>query len=261
MRFLPPAERLYLDFDGVLCDSLEECYRSSWLASSGWQVDASLPPDPPFDASYRSRFDACRPFIRSGEDYLLAHRWASRGEVPRSQGDFDESLKEAGGAQMADWKQSLYEVRDRMLEHHRALWLSWNPLYPGIASALATQADNPAVWVLSTKKAEFITEILAHHRVEWPVARTLYTGPRGKLAIIEELSGTAGSVLIDDQADHLDFAHGSCRCFLALWGYVAPEAVRRAGETLSLDDALATISGFPRPHLSPNGSGAKARRR
>ncbi len=247
MRFPPPAELLYLDFDGVLCDSLEECFRSSWLAASGVAVGPAVPPAPPSDPEYRSRFTACRPFIRSGEDYLMAHQWAARGAVPGSQSEFDASLAEAGPVQLADWKRRLYEVRDRMLEHHRTLWLSWNPLYDGMGAALKTQTANPAVWILSTKKAEFIVEILAHHGVSWPLERTIYTGSQKKLDIIGEQAKGRASELIDDQVDHLDFGHPSCRCFLALWGYVAPGASGPAGATLQLPEAAAKVSAFPLP--------------
>jgi len=246
MCIRPQPELLFLDFDGVLCDSLEECYRSSWLAASGYSVSSLPPPELPFDQAYRARFDACRPFIRSGEDYIVVHRWAAQGRVPRSQEEFDLSLADAGTGQLAEWKKRLYEVRDQLLIHHRDLWLSWNPLYPGIAKALGRQADNPSVWILSTKKAEFIVEILAHHGVVWPLERTLYTGSRRKLEIIEEQTPTTATMLIDDQIDHLDFDHGWCRCFLALWGYLAPTARERAGATLTLVEAVDLISGFPR---------------
>jgi hypothetical protein len=235
-----------MDFDGVLCDSLEECFRSSWMAATGLPVGPSVPPEPPFDAAYRARFDACRPFIRSGEDYLVVHEWAASGKVPGNQGEFDASLLAKGPGVLADFKARIYAVREQMLEHHRDLWLSWNPLYPGIDRVLAAQADNPGVWILSTKKAEFIGEILRYHGVPWPLDRTVYTGPRKKLDLIADLAGSETSWLIDDQIDHLDFDHPTCRCFLALWGYVSPGAGDRAPAALTLTQALERISSFPR---------------
>jgi phosphoglycolate phosphatase-like HAD superfamily hydrolase len=241
---LSPAV-LFLDFDGVICDSLEECFRSSWLTGAGIPVSAALPPDPPFDAAYRARFDACRPFIRSGEDYLVVHEWAARGQVPANQAAFDATLAQKGPQELAHLKQRLYAVRDALLEKHHTRWLGWNPLYPGMAGALAAQASNPDVWILSTKKAEFIVEILNHHGVNWPLGRTIYTGTRRKLDIIAERVGSRPSALIDDQVDHLDFAHPSCRCALALWGYVAPGAAENAPDSLTLDKAVELIASFP----------------
>jgi hypothetical protein len=243
MRLFSPGSLIFLDFDGVLCDSLEECYRSSWLASIGWDGE-EVPPDPPFDAAYRARFDACRPYIRSGEDYLVVHEWAALGIVPSSQAEFDASLDDKGRVVLDGLKTKLYGVRDLLLENHRALWLSWNPLYPGIAEALRSQAANAAVRILSTKKAEFILEIVLSQGVDWPLERTLYTGARTKLDIIDEIAGGEPSVLIDDQVDHLDFEHPTCRCFLALWGYVSENARERAEAALTLDEAVAAISSL-----------------
>jgi len=240
MRLFPAGSLIFLDFDGVLCDSLEECYRSSWLASMGWK--GGTPPEPPFDTAYRERFDSCRPYIRSGEDYLVVHEWCVQGRVPASQAEFDASLQAKGQAELDRLKSILYGVRDRLLENFRALWLSWNPLYPGIAGALRKQAGNPLVRVLSTKKAEFIREILLSQGVDWPLERTLYTGPRTKLDIIAEVAGTARSVLIDDQIDHLDFQHPTCQCYLALWGYVGPGAAARAKASLTLEQTVEAIS-------------------
>lgn len=245
MRSNPRSDILFLDFDGVLCDSLEECFRSSWLAGAGVSVGAGLPPEPPFDRPYRERFNACRPFIRSGEDYLVVHEWTARGAVPGSQAEFDASLAAHGPEAMGRKKDRLYAVRDQLLAYHRKLWLSWNPLYRGIAGALGSQVSNPDVWILSTKKAEFITEILAFHGVAWPPERTIYTGPRKKLDIIGASFPNRRAILIDDQVDHLDFGHPLCRCYLALWGYVAPGAQDRAGASLTLDQAVDRISSFP----------------
>ena len=247
MQSLSQPTFLFLDFDGVICHSLEECYRSSWLASSEVVITEVLPPDPPFGKEYRSRFDACRPFIRSGEDYLVAHEWAARGLVPPDQASFDQSLKEKGTEVLMGLKARLYAVRDRLMALHRELWLSWNPLFEGFASVLIEQADNPEVFILSTKKAEFIAEILGHHQVIWPLERILYTGNRKKLDIIEEVSAsTLTSILIDDQVEHLRFDDPNCQCFLALWGYVAREAVAKAPATLTLAEALDLTKNVPR---------------
>ena len=238
------AQALFLDFDGVLCDSLEECYRSSWLASRDGEF-TEPPADPTFDSAYRRRFDACRPFVRSGEDYLIAHEWAASGRIPDGQSQFDESLKAAGTEALATRKAALYRVRDALLASHRPQWLSWNPLYPGIAEALRGQVNNPWVWILSTKKAEFIVEILAHQGVRWPLERTLYTGTNRKLDMIRDLHTERPSLLIDDQIDHLDFSDRWCRCYLALWGYADPASAALAKATLTLTQACALIKAFP----------------
>lgn len=256
MRLLSAPVALFLDFDGVICNSLEECFRSSWLALAGIPIEEQRPPEPPFDLAYRSRFDSCRPFVRSGEDYLVAHEWASAAKVPAGQADFDGSLNNKGAEKLAELKARLYAVRDTLLVRHRSLWLSWNPLYEGVAAALQSQVKNPGVWILSTKKAEFIVEILGYNGVHWPLERTLYTGTRKKLDIVAELSSAQPSVLIDDQVDHLNFSDSLCHCFLASWGYVSAKTVSEAPQTINLPDAIRLISLFPR---DPRSAGSAER--
>ena len=61
-------------------------------------------------------------------------------------------------------------------------------------------------------------------------------------AIIGGLAAGAPSVLIDDQIDHLDFSHPTCRCYLALWGYLPPGAKERARAALTLEQAVGELS-------------------
>ena len=235
---------LFLDFDGVICDSLEECYQSSRLTEAGVDISAaSLPPDAR-DDGYRGRFRAARPFVRSGEDYVVLHRLLAQGRDPEGQAEFDQALAEVGARELSDIKRRLYLVRDALLEFHRRQWLGWNPLYPGMADALARAAADDHVFIVSTKKASFIAEILAFNHVAWPATRILYSGSERKMAIIEGVAGSDRSMLVDDQVDHLDFSHPSCESRLALWGYVTPGAPAATIQGMSLRDCLGLLERF-----------------
>ncbi len=235
---------LFLDFDGVICDSLEECYQSSLLAEAGVEIGAAPLPRDTRDGGYRDRFRSARPFIRSGEDYVVLQRLLAEGHEPKSQSEFDQALAAVGPEELANMKRRLYLVRDALLEYHRHLWLGWNPLYSGMAGALARAAGNGRVFIVSTKRASFIAEILAFNNVGWPVSRILYSGTERKMAIIERVAGSGRSMLIDDQVDHLDFCHPSCESRLALWGYVSPGASAAAGQLISLPGCLRLLERF-----------------
>ena len=93
---------------------------------------------------------------------------------------------------------------------------------------LAGLAPKQSVYILSTKKAEFIDEILRHSGVSWPSQRTLYTGNRTKREIIEsylQADPESTALFVDDQLDHLLLAvqNPLIRGFLASWGYVKQE--------------------------------------
>ena len=235
---------LFLDFDGVICDSIEECYQSSRLTESGIEIGAASLPEDTRDDGYRDGFRSARPFIRSGEDYVVLHRLLARGREPGSQAEFDRVLAGLGAAELSNIKRRLYLVRDALLEYHRRLWLGWNPLYPGMAEALARVAGNGRVFIISTKRASFIEEILAFNDVGWPVSRILYSGAERKMAIVESVTGSDRSMLIDDQIDHLVFGHPNCESRLALWGYVSPDAAAAAVPGISLPGCLRLLGRF-----------------
>ncbi len=211
---------LFLDFDGVICDSIDECFVSSWLAyhrRPGSRQPSSLA------IGLRRRFAEMRPFIRSGEDYVVIQRLLAEGRVVSTQAEFDAALAAEGG--MGRLKEEFYAARGGLLESDRAYWLSLNRVYPEVRSPLARIADRDDVRVLSTKKSEFIVEILAANGISMPIDRVIYTGSRTKAEIIVAMLSPADrALLVDDQIDHLV----ACRdprveVRLALWGYIRPE--------------------------------------
>ena len=60
---------VFLDFDGVICDSALECLVSSWEAyfrDHGRDAPKAVPVD------LKERFLALRPYVRSGEDSVAS---------------------------------------------------------------------------------------------------------------------------------------------------------------------------------------------
>ena len=213
---------LVLDFDGVICDSIDECFVSSWIAShrlDGTPLPASL------GVELRARFAELRPFIRSGEDYVVIQKLLAANRLVATQAEFDAALAAEGPDGMRRLKEVFYQARGDLLASDRPYWLALNRVYPHVRRTLAGLASRPDVVVLSTKKSEFIVEILAANGIAIPVDRVLYTGSRAKADIIAGLLGPGErALLIDDQVDTLL----ACRdpridVGLALWGYIKPE--------------------------------------
>ena len=59
-----------IDFDGVICDSIKECFLSSAHALGH---DPEILSDAG-NVKFR-KFKSLRPFVRSGEDYILIQQW------------------------------------------------------------------------------------------------------------------------------------------------------------------------------------------
>jgi hypothetical protein len=212
-----------LDFDGVICDSIDECFASSWIAYHRLYLGRdSLPLPTRTDPA----FAALRPLIRSGEDYLLIHEILADGTAAGGQEEFDALASRAGPEKMAVFKDLFYKARTGLLDTDPDLWYSLNTVYGHMRQALRAP-EKTGLWILSTKKPRFIAEILGHAGLPFPEGRIVDSGSRRKLPIVSELrekEGAAQALFLDDQIDHLKGGTDPrVRPYLASWGYVKRE--------------------------------------
>jgi phosphoglycolate phosphatase-like HAD superfamily hydrolase len=195
---------LVLDFDGVICDSVEECFVSSWEARHRLRDAAAPVPEPP--AGGPASFARLRPFVRNGEDFLVILEAADRGAAVADQAAFDALAADIGPRVLRKFKARFYEARERLLAEERGRWLRLNRVYPHSREALlaATAAGIP-LRILSTKRHPYILEILSANGVALPAGDVCTTtGP--KVPVVRDLlaaSGCGNAVFIDDQIDYL----------------------------------------------------------
>ena len=78
---------VFLDFDGVICDSLPECYEVSLAAYYGIYLKTTVPDDTAVDTL--KVFRHFRPYIRRGGDYLFIQLAIHQGISLESQEDLD----------------------------------------------------------------------------------------------------------------------------------------------------------------------------
>jgi phosphoglycolate phosphatase-like HAD superfamily hydrolase len=215
---------LVLDFDGVICDSIDECFVSSWIA-----YHTLYKKDPPQNVSValKKEFTRLRPYIRSGEDYLLIQEILQTGERVPDQATFESLLRKAGRDKMGRFKELFTQARTELLLKDRRFWLSLNRIYPHMLAAFAHLPREAPVHILSTKAPEFIAEILEYAQIHIPRDRILRSPSDKKLPVVEELRSSAGrerAIFIDDQIDYLlGSVFPRIEAYLASWGYVKEE--------------------------------------
>jgi phosphoglycolate phosphatase-like HAD superfamily hydrolase len=218
---------LVLDFDGVICDSIDECFVSSWIAYHTLYKKTRLAGVP---LTTRRDFARLRPFIRAGEDFLLIQEILDTGGSASDQAGFDELARRAGAEKRALFRELFYRARARMLETDKDSWLALNRVYPHMIRAFLRIARSAPVFVLSTKRPGFISEILVSNDIELPVERILLSDREPKLATAERLreaDGFEGAILVEDQIDHIrGNENPRVRALLATWGYVKEEWLR-----------------------------------
>jgi phosphoglycolate phosphatase-like HAD superfamily hydrolase len=215
---------IVLDFDGVICDSIDECFLSSWIAYHTL-FKSDNPSSVPLAA--RRRFAGLRPFIRTGEDFVLIQEIMDTGAQMRSQEQFDEAMGRAGPEKRALWRGLFYKARTGLLETDKGSWLALNRIYPHVAKAFARLPLEAPLVILSTKKPRFIAEILTAHAIRIPEERIYLADSAPKLVMVERLRREGSfetAILVEDQIDAIrGNTNPLIKGLLATWGYVKPE--------------------------------------
>ena len=218
---------LVLDFDGVICDSAEEGFISSWTA---YHVLYRGRPGARATDAARAASRALRPFVRSGEDFVLIQDLIADGTSVPDQAAFDRAWLRPGTPSPEHFKELFYKARTDLLEKDRAAWLSLSTIYPHVRSTLSRPSADLSVYVLSTKKPQFVGEILDANGISIPRERVLYSHGEPKLAAVEALRETTGSdeaVFVEDQIDAIrGNTNPRIRVYLASWGYVQESWLR-----------------------------------
>lgn len=234
---------LVLDFDGVICDSIDENYAVSWVAYHAlFRKDAAAS-----SPVSRRDFARLRPFIRSGEDFLIIQEVLATGSTVKDQAEFDELSRRAGAEKRAEFRTLFYQERSEMLARDRASWLALNRIYPHMKQALRMLARGAPFFVLSTKEPQFIEEILSANQIQVPEERILFSDKEPKLATTERLRAEGGfkeAILVEDQVDHLrGNRNPRVRVLLAAWGYVKEEWLREplAAPVITAEGFLALV--------------------
>ena len=243
---------LVLDFDGVVCDGIDEMAESSWRALA--EVTGREMP-PVRKSELQPRFAALRPVVESGWEMV-----ALMGVVAERAADSDGDLHD--GARWAEARDAyirrhalertklaaaLDDVRDRWLAQDPRGWLARHRFYDGIAAWLTRLVtEQRLVYVLSTKGKPFLDALLGAHDVRLPPERVIGKAEpkREKWDVLRELAASHGVAagdawFVEDRlATLLEMRRrapdlSAARLFLAEWGYIFrdrdPAAARAAG--------------------------------
>ncbi len=218
---------LVLDFDGVICDSIDEGFAASWTAYHRLYLNGTDGQAP--DAA-RAAFARLRPYVRSGEDFVLIQEMVDRGVHVDSQEAFDEWARRAGPSALGRFKELFYAARTSLLESDKDAWLRMNRIYPHVAAGIAALPRGAPLYILSTKRPLFIAEILDARGIVVPRERILHSADEPKLAVVERLRAQGGfeeAVFVEDQIDAIiGNANPRIKAYLATWGYVQKEWLR-----------------------------------
>lgn len=236
----------FLDFDGVICDSVIECFVVSWIA---YQRHVRSEKRTSIPISFFNAFRTYRPFIRTGEDYIVIHDIMEKGLRLRNQKDFDTQITDTGKSRMKAFRGWFYGVRSELLENEPERWFSLNPLFAGIRPVMEHLSSINEAWIVSTKKELFIKKVLDFNNIDWPVERIQTIGSDKHIFISEKMDqhGASKGYYIEDQIDHLrKVSDIRIVLLLAEWGYIKKDwKISEEINAVSMREFRQLVTGLP----------------
>lgn len=216
---------LALDFDGVIWDSVGECYHTAlrtWRRLGHPEIEAP-------EATFRSG----RWLVRTGGDFGLILEIASEDPDRDLTGFPKEEFARRAAAEaevLEAFDRAFYEERDRARSENLDEWLHQQAPYPGfVAEIPALQEEFREIVLCSTKDEASIRELLSTVDLDFPVlGKGFGTDKRDQVRhLMASRDLPADRILfVDDLLPNLDpVSEVGVRIALAGWGYNTP-AVR-----------------------------------
>jgi len=147
-----------LDFDGVICDSIHECFHNSYQAFRVVTSDLDLPTQP--KTLWREKFYQHRGLVRPARNfYLLWNLITNNLEIGLNTIEF-----ETHAASLEDililFDEELMSIRKEQLDCDPQAFLAQNPLFPGVKEIWD---ELPRPLYIVTAKDERITKLILEY--------------------------------------------------------------------------------------------------
>lgn len=230
---------LVYDFDGVICDSLDESMMVAWYAHDGQPVARFLTPGlAGVPAGVLERFRGCRPFMRHLPHFLVP---LLSEDIPTSYAAFAERFDTIPTAEIERFATAAECYRRRLRADHAEAWCAQHR----IELRLRESVDD--AYIATARDRASVAHILRAHGIEVSEDR-VFGSLRDKttaLARIAEYESRPRRdiVLVDDSIQNCVAAQASgFGAYWAAWGYHggsdAETAIEHGIAILTVEDLL-----------------------
>lgn len=233
---------LALDFDGVVCDALEECALVTWLGIHPYDTSVPGPAQlAAIPAEFLERFRKVRDYSRLLDHFVVAH--LPEAASIASQADFDRLFEALDPSYVQKFTAKATAARDRFRTLEDDFWLDLHTLYPGIPALLRRFAGS--IVVVTAKDAASVRAILGRHGLGDTVAE-IFGETGAKAEAVQDVCGRWGvppervTFIDDNLTNAIRVGAIGARSRWAQWGYQTPEhraeAARLGVSPLGLDE-------------------------
>lgn len=225
---------LILDFDGVICDSTDECIVTAWnawMTHSGWRRSVRTVSEVP--EPYRSGLRHMRSFVRTPGEYFVLIDTLRHNDSILSEEDYQRLLV-FYAQQIQPFGALFLEARKRLRLEDEAHWVSLHQVYPGIEESLHRVWGTFLPFIVSSKDRASISVFFERFDVPLRNDQIFDQQATDKLAVIRTIAShrrrtLSDTVVIDDNVHHLiPVQEAGAHAMMAGWGYHTDEQIELA---------------------------------
>ncbi|PPS40622.1 HAD family hydrolase [Chroococcidiopsis sp. TS-821] len=222
---------LALDFDGVICNGLNEYFETAWRTYCEiWSRTDKTPPN-----DLATKFYRLRPVIETGWEMpvLIAALLSgvTEDKILREWNAIARAILQKNQLQSATIAHKLDSLRDRWIRDDLASWLNLHSFYPGVIAKLNSWLNSPLqVFIVTTKEGRFVRQLLAQQGIQLSENSVFgKENKRPKYEILYELITAAKTLpvslwFVEDRMKTLEIVAqqanlDAVKLYLADWGY------------------------------------------
>jgi len=221
---------IVFDFDGVVCDSSDECMVSSWNAWEEWEGRGNFRNDlSEFTENNKLNFRKIRPRVRGAGEYYILRRAFSEGISIDNQEVYDK-LEEEWKEHIVPFKTIFFKAREKLRRDDINAWIDLHPIFNGVVEVMKILNDQNRLFIATLKDAKSVKLILKNKGIEIKENRLLDQSQiKSKLQALDKFRKQTGCnkkdmVFIDDNVTHLlEPKNEKYTVFLTTWGPVLDE--------------------------------------
>ena len=226
------------DFDGVICNSINECMLTSYNAF--YRAELTNIDDVP--NQFKVYFYKNRHYVRPAKEYYLVCK-GYRQQKELSSSVFDE-MKSNYSEKMDDFEKVFY-LKRKFLKNKPDIWLAYHVLYKHVAQFISEFSHK--FFILTTKDRDSV-EMLANHfefinKIENIFSKEISTNKAVLFTHLfnkyHYLTNQNKVIYVDDNEFHLsEVKHFPLKLYFAKWGYAGSQKFNNFMEINSLKELI-----------------------
>tara|TARA_Y100000768_G_C23979525_1_gene684936 strand:+ start:105 stop:848 length:744 start_codon:yes stop_codon:yes gene_type:complete len=239
-----------LDFDGVICNSIDECMLVSFCSYFDLSISQSRLSE--IRADYKRHFKNYRYLVGPAHEYFdLWNAIDTSKSEDQIISIFHNNKKNYKSLKRA--QQTFYGNRENLKSSNYSYWVKLNPFYNKIFKILLDVDDINKVFIVTSKDYLSVVDLLNSNNL--PIKKkNIYSYEKSldKKVLFKQLLDDHRIKIddisfFDDKLSHLENVSSfGIKSYLALWGYVSPncklEARKKGISTITQIEFIETIN-------------------